>query len=184
MLVLDKHSHTKISKERDAMSKKEGGDKSASQDQVALETLLVSGIQYLKSSSIASVGAPEVFFNLPPRPHIGLRIDVNARQLSDDQPNFEVSLALQGVGYRTPPTPDVPEPEALYRIEMIYSGIFTLQNARSDLLEALLLVEAPRQLFPSARHVLISLIRESGFPVANIQPVDFHALMLSRRAQA
>lgn len=165
------------------MSKNRGTEKSGHHEQVPPETLLVSGIQYLKSSSIASVGAPEVFFNLPPRPHIGLRIDVNARQLSDDQPNFEVSLALQGIGYRTPPTPDMPEPEALYRIELVYSGIFTVQNARADMLEPLLLVEAPRQLFPSARHVLLSLIRESGFPVANIQPVDFHTLMLSRRAQ-
>ncbi|MDR6183250.1 protein-export chaperone SecB [Asaia bogorensis] len=166
------------------MSKSENKEQSGRADQAALETLLVSGMQYLKSSTIASVGAPEVFFNLPARPHIGLRIDVNARQLAEDQPNFEVSLALQGLGYRTAPTPETPEPETLYKIELLYSGIFTVQNASPDMLEELLLVEAPRRLFPSARHVLLSLIREAGFPVANIQPVDFHALMLSRRAQS
>ncbi|NIE80856.1 MULTISPECIES: protein-export chaperone SecB [Asaia] len=166
------------------MSKSESREPSGRADQAALETLLVSGTQYLKSSTIASIGAPEVFFHLPARPHIGLRVDVNARQLTEDQPNFEVTLALLGMGYRTPPTPDVPEPETLYKIELAYSGLFTVQNARPELLEALLLVEAPRRLFPSARHILLSLIRESGFPVANIQPVDFHALMLSRRAQS
>lgn len=145
---------------------------------------LITGTQYLKSSSIASVGAPEAFYNLPPRPHIGLRLDVNARQLSEDQPNFEVSIALQGIGYRQAPTPDQPEPEMLYKVEMIYAGLFALQNVRQDMIEALLLIEAPRQLFPSARHVLLSLIREAGFPVANIQPVDFHALLQNRRGQS
>ncbi|WP_162993555.1 protein-export chaperone SecB [Asaia bogorensis] len=166
------------------MSKSESREPSGRADQAVLETLLVSGTQYLKSSTIASIGTPEVFFSLPARPHIGLRIDVNARQLAEDQPNFEVTLVLQGVGYRTAPTPDAPEPETLYKIELAYSGLFTVQNARPDQLEELLLVEAPRRLFPAARHVLLSLIREAGFPVVNIQPVDFHALMLSRRAQS
>ncbi|NVN06225.1 protein-export chaperone SecB [Asaia spathodeae] len=166
------------------MSEQEDTGKTGRSERVALETLLVSGTQYLKSSSIASVGAPEVFYNLPPRPHIGLRIDVNARQLSEDQPNFEVSLVMQGIGYRTPPMPEMPEPEILYKIDLTYSGLFALQNARQDMIETLLLVEAPRQLFPSARHLLLNLIRESGFPVANIQPVDFNALMQSRRAKS
>ncbi|GBQ83208.1 protein-export chaperone SecB [Asaia krungthepensis] len=165
------------------MPKRDSVEKAGRTDQAPLETLLVSGAHYLKSSSMTSIGTPEVFFNLPARPHIGLRIDVNARQLGEDQPNFEVNLTLQGAGYRTSPTTDAPEPESLYRIELVYSGVFTVQNARSDMLEALLLVEAPRQLFPSARHLLLTFIRESGFPVTNIQPVDFHALMLSRQAQ-
>ncbi|GAB6855788.1 protein-export chaperone SecB [Asaia astilbis] len=166
------------------MSEQESQDVTGRADQEVLETLLVTGTQYLKSSSIASVGAPEVFYNLPPRPHIGLRIDVTARQLREDQPNFEVSLAMQGMGYRVAPTPETPEPEILYKVDMIYSGLFAVQNARQELLETLLLIEAPRQLFPSARHLLLTLVREAGFPVANIQPVDFKALLQSRRAQS
>jgi|GEM_PF-1750812 len=184
MLPAGKHFDEEKTRDPDAMSEQESTDTSNRTGRVALETLLVSGTQYLKSSSIASIGAPEVFYNLPPRPHVGLRIDVNARQLGDDLPNFEVSLMIQGVGYRTSPTPETPEPETLYNIELIYSGLFALQNAKQDMIETLLLVEAPRQLFPSARHLLLNLIREAGFPVANIQPVDFNALLQSRRAQS
>lgn len=150
---------------------------------IGAEPSLIIGNQYLKSSNIVAFGVPEVFLALPPRPHIGLRIDVNARQLVEDKPNFEVCLILQATGYRSAPIPDTPEPEMLYRVEMAYAGIFAIQNAGKEVIETLLLIEAPRLLFPAMRHCLTTLIREAGFPVTTIQPVDFRALLQMQRAQ-
>ncbi|WP_336763190.1 protein-export chaperone SecB [Asaia sp. VD9] len=166
------------------MSEQDDQTIAAPAERTAPEAALVCGTQYLKTSGTVSFGAPEVFYTLPPRPHMALRLDVTARQIAEDQPNFEVSLAISATGYRQAPTPDNAEPDRLYQIDMVYAGLFALQNVRQDRVEALLLIEAPRLLFPSARHLLLSLIRESGFPVVNIQPVDFGALLQSRRAQS
>ena len=141
---------------------------------------LIVGAQYLQTTSMATFGAPQVLYNLPPRPHIALHVDVNARQLTEDQPNFEVSLVLRGKGYRASIVPDAPEPEALYTFDLSYGGVFVVQNVDKTVAEALLLVEAPRHLFPSARQILLNLIREAGFPTINIQPIDFQSLAQSK----
>lgn len=90
---------------------------------------------------------------------------------------------IHAQGVRASPTPEVPSPDVLYTVELSYAGLFTLQNATQDDVERLLLVDAPRYLFPAARNVLSNLVREAGFPVANLQPVDFQALWKARRGQ-
>ncbi|AOX19025.1 hypothetical protein A0U90_00460 [Kozakia baliensis] len=141
------------------------------------------GNQYIRSITFNVHGAPEVYFNLPTQPHIGLRLDVNARQIGENQPNFEVTLVAGAQGFRAAPSEQTPQPDVLYDIELSYSGLFVVQNAQPQEVETLLLVEAPRLLFPSARSALLNLIREAGFPVSNIQPVDFLALWQARRGQ-
>ena len=46
-------------------------------------------------------------------------------------------------------------------------------------LKMFILVEAPRMLFPFARQILISAIREGGFPQVAIGPIDFGALYMA-----
>lgn len=144
---------------------------------------LLIGNQYVRSLSLTVPGAPGVYANVPLRVHMALGIDVSARQLADNQPNFEVTLVMRAQGLRDAPSAEVPNPERLYEAELAYSGLVMLQNAGPDTFEPLLLIEAPRMLFPGARNVLAMNVREAGFPVTMLQPVDFVALWHARRAQ-
>lgn len=79
---------------------------------------------------------------------------------------------------------DAPNPKVLYELSVAYAGLFGLTGRiPQDAIEPLLLVEAPRFLFPPARSVMLNTVREAGFPSPNIQPIDFHELWQSRRAQ-
>ncbi|EHH68267.1 protein-export chaperone SecB [Gluconobacter morbifer] len=144
---------------------------------------LVVGSQYLRSLAIDIQNTPDVYFSLPPQPHIAMMVDVTARQLGE-QPNFEVSLVIRAQGLEAAPTQEAPSPKVLYEINASYAGLFGLSGLMSEAdVEPMLLVQAPGFLFPSSRAVILSTVREAGFPVANIQPIDFHALWQSRRAQ-
>jgi len=150
-------------------------------------TLLI-GNQYVRSMAMSVPNTPDVFAQLPPQAHIALTLDVNARQLGDNQPNFEVSLVMRVQGLSGPQAEGQPAPQKLpqklYECDLAYAGVFALQNATTETLEPLLLIEAPRMLYPAARNVIVTAVREAGFPPINLQPVDFVALWQARRARA
>ncbi|MCQ9156280.1 protein-export chaperone SecB [Acidomonas methanolica] len=145
---------------------------------------LVIGSQYLRSVSFQTPQTPSVFASLQAPPHVRLVVDVNARQLSETDLNFEVTLVLRAEGQTAVPDAAAPEPPVAYEAMAAYAGLFVVGPQWRDRLEEILLIEAPRQLFPAARAVLLGLVREAGFQVANIQPVDFVALWHARRSEA
>ncbi|AQS90599.1 MULTISPECIES: protein-export chaperone SecB [Gluconobacter] len=152
-------------------------------DSLPSSSSLIVGSQYLRTLTIDVQNTPDVYRDLPSQPHIGMTVDVTGRQLGD-QPTFEVSLVIRAQGFENAPTQDAPTSRVLYEISLAYAGLFGLTGRiPQDAIEPLLLVEAPRFLFPPARSVLLNTIREAGFPSPNIQPIDFHSLWQSRRAQ-
>ncbi|GBR71778.1 protein-export chaperone SecB [Gluconobacter kanchanaburiensis] len=152
-------------------------------DSLPSTSSLIVGSQYLRMMSIDVQNTPDIYRELPPQPHIGMTVDVTGRQLGD-QPTFEVSLVIRAQGLENAPSEGVPNPKVLYEVSLAYAGLFGLTGRiPQDAVEPLLLVEAPRFLFPPARSALLGVIREAGFPSPNIQPIDFHALWQSRRQQ-
>ena len=63
--------------------------------------------------------------------------------------------------------------KVLFLVEGVYSGIFTIENAESDILEKILLIECPKFLFPFLRSIIANCTREAGFPPLMIAPLDF-----------
>ena len=53
----------------------------------------------------------------------------------------------------------------------------------ADDLEQVLLIECPRYLFPFARRLIADLSAEGGFPPFMLEPIDFAAIYLARKAQ-
>jgi preprotein translocase subunit SecB len=51
-------------------------------------------------------------------------------------------------------------------------------------LQALLLIECPRLLFPFARRIIADATRDGGFPPLMLDPIDFVALYRRRQQQA
>lgn len=131
-------------------------------------------IQYVKDLSFEVPGAPDIYVQVRQQPQVAVNLDVNARRVADGA--FEVVLSIRAEAKV--------EDKTCFIAELDYAGVFTLTAIPQDMLEPVLLVEAPRLLFPFARSIMSDVTRESGFPAVLLQPIDFLALWQSRRAQA
>ena len=71
----------------------------------------------------------------------------------------------------------------LFTFELVYAGIFRLTNVPDDAKQAVMMIECPRLLFPYAREIVSSAVRNGGFPPLMIDPVDFVSLYRQRMEQ-
>ena len=148
------------------------GNGGAAAAQAAQAPLLVNA-QYIKDLSFELPNAPEILRRLNQQPQIQVNVNVQARNLGSDV--YEVTLMLNAEAKLGE--------EPLFIVELEYAGVFTAKATDEDALKPLLLIEAPRLLFPFARAVISTLTREAGLPPMLIQPIDFVELY-RRQAQA
>ena len=62
--------------------------------------------------------------------------------------------------------------------------MFRIRNVPQESLNALVLIECPRQLFPFARRVVADITRDGGFPPLLLDPIDFAALYRMQMARS
>lgn len=129
--------------------------------------------QYLKDLSFESPAAPQSLMSNLPAPEVEVGVDVNARRLGNDQ--YEVELSCNATSTR--------EGQPVFVVETNYAGLFLIQNVSEQQLEPILLVEAPRLLFPFARTIIANATREGGFPPLQLEPLDFYGMYQAQRAQ-
>jgi preprotein translocase subunit SecB len=149
---------------------------------------LMVNIQYVKDMSFEVPNAPRVFTTLRSQPSVQINLDVQARRIEEQQPVFEVTLAIRAEAHE-PAAPSengatAPIPPTVFVAELTYAGVFTLNGVPDNAVEPVLLVECPRLLFPYARNIIADVTRDGGFPPVLLQPVDFVALWQSRRQGA
>ncbi len=127
---------------------------------------LVINAQYIKDLSFEAPAAPEIFRRMQhTRPDITINIDVQAVPLKDTA--YEVVLNMRAECKV--------EKTVGFILELVYAGNFNIRVPREHL-QAVLLVECPRLLFPFARSILAEISREGGFPPVLLGPVDFVAM--------
>lgn len=132
-------------------------------------------LQYTRDLSFEVPGAPDVFVTLREQPRVDIGLDVQARPVEGQANVYEVSLQIRA---------DAKSGDtACFIAELAYCGVFTV-NVPQEHLEAVLLVECPRLLFPFARNILADVTRDGGFPPVMLAPIDFVALWQSRRQGA
>jgi preprotein translocase subunit SecB len=148
---------------------------------------LVVNIQYVKDLSFEVPGAPQIFTQLRTQPQVNINLDVQARRVHEGQSVYEVSIMIRAEAHEPPAQGNgqqaATNPTAVFVAELTYAGVFTLNNLPDNAVEAVLLVECPRILFPFARNILSDVTRDGGFPPVLLQPIDFVALWQARRAQ-
>jgi len=136
--------------------------------------LVVNG-QYVKDLSFEVPGAPAIFAEMQGQnPNIPIHVDINAQQLHEN--TYEVSLHLKIEAKLNDERP-------VFIVELVYGGIFTV-NVASEHVQAMLLIECPRLLFPFARTIIADMTRDGGFPPLMIQPIDFVQLFRARAEAA
>ena len=84
--------------------------------------------QYVKDLSFENPGAP---MTAPMRPQIDLGVDVQWRRL--DAEHYEVELKLR-VAAKS-------EEKNLFLLELVYGGLFQMQNAPEEILQQVLMID-------------------------------------------
>jgi len=125
--------------------------------------------QYIKDLSFEnpSIANPQT------QPNIDLGIDVGATAHPSGQDLYEVSLRMQAKA--------LSGDKVLFMLELDYAGLFQLQNFSNEDMEAALLIECPRQIFPFARRIISDITRDGGFPPLLVDPIDFRTLYLTQK---
>jgi|SRR6185437_970779 len=122
--------------------------------------------QYIKDFSFENPNAPQSLATVTVPPQIGIQINVNANTLTET--DVEVSLKLDGKAEINN--------KLMFRFELDYAGVFRVQNVPKESLNAILLIECPRLLFPFVREIIATAVRNGGFPPLLLDPVDFAGL--------
>ena len=119
--------------------------------------------QYVRDLSFENPAAPAL---APPdggSPDISVDANVNARKLTEN--DFEVGLKFTIQAKFGD--------QVAFIAELMYCGVFRLINIPENDVRPVLLIEAPRQLFPFARRILADVTRDGGYPPIMLDPIDF-----------
>jgi preprotein translocase subunit SecB len=130
--------------------------------------------QYIKDMSFENPKAPQAAPQGSGRPEIQIKVDVGANALGEDR--YEVSLQLNIDAKAAA--------ETIFLMELAYAGVFQLSNIPKESLQALVMIECPRLLFPFARRIVADATRDGGFPPLMIDPIDFVTLYRRKLQEA
>jgi preprotein translocase subunit SecB len=130
--------------------------------------------QYIRDLSFENPRAPESLRGGTATPQIELAVELNAQGREGGV--YEVELKLSAAARR--------EGDPVFQLELVYAGLFQVVGVEAEDLEQVLMIECPRYLFPFARRTIADLSAEGGFPPLMLEPMDFAAIYLARKAQA
>jgi preprotein translocase subunit SecB len=132
--------------------------------------------QYVKDLSFENPKIVQNLTNPQEQPHIDIDVQVHANRLNDE--HFEVELLINGKATAAG------KKETEFLIELAYAGIFLVaKDVPQEDAKILLLIEAPRFLFPFARQIVSNLTQSGGLPPLLLQPIDFAALYVHQQEQ-
>jgi preprotein translocase subunit SecB len=134
---------------------------------------LVVNAQYIKDLSFENPRAPQSLQQQQAAPAVDINVDVNAQPLGGEA--YEVVLTVNASAKVNN--------EALFILELVYGAVITVQNVPQEMMPPVLLVEAPRLLFPFARNIVAEATQNGGFPPLLINPIDFTELLRRNAAQ-
>jgi preprotein translocase subunit SecB len=122
--------------------------------------------QYTKDLSFENPNAPASLAPQAQQPAINIQINVSANNVSETE--FEVTLSVEGKAENGD--------KLMFRFELAYAGVFRILNVPKENLHPLIMIECPRLLFPFAREIIATSVRDGGFPPLMLDPVDFVGL--------
>lgn len=130
--------------------------------------------QYIKDLSFENPSIDRLLMGTGENPNLKIEINVNARQMRENLYESAIEFSAQAA------TPE----GVIYELEVVYAGLFQVENMPPASLEPFLLINAPSLTFPFLRRLIADLTREGGFPPLTLDPIDFAQLYLQRKQQA
>src|ERR1700735_4294265 len=132
--------------------------------------------QYVKDLSFENPNAPQSITPTPAGQQPSINIQVNGDAAPMSPTDFEVTLRLEGKAES--------QGMLLFNFELVFAGAFRVQNVPADSLQPVVLIECPRLLFPFAREIVATAVRNGGFAPLLLDPIDFVSLYRQRLAAA
>ena len=129
--------------------------------------------QYTKDLSFENPNAPSSLAPQSQQPAINIQINVNANNIAENE--YEVTLSVEGKAETAG--------KVMFSFDLAYAGVFRIVNVPKENLHPLVMIECPRLLFPFAREIVATSVRNGGFPPLMLDPIDFVALYQQRLAQ-
>ncbi|MCF2521288.1 protein-export chaperone SecB [Bradyrhizobium sp. G127] len=129
--------------------------------------------QYIKDFSFENPNSPNSLTTQEQQPQINIQINVTATAIAES--DFEVALTIEGKAEN--------ESLLLFGFELVYAGVFRILNVPQESLHPFIMIECPRLLFPFAREIVASAVRNGGFPPLMLDPVDFVGLYRQNMAR-
>lgn len=128
--------------------------------------------QYVKDLSFENPNAPRSVSLATQQPAINIQVNVEAKPTSET--DFEVVLRLEGKAET--------QNTVLFNFELVFAGLFRVQNVPAESLQPVVMIECPRLLFPFAREIVATAVRNGGFAPLLLDPIDFVGLYRQRMA--
>src|SRR5471030_2902606 len=122
--------------------------------------------QYTKDLSFENPNAPASLAPQAQQPAISIQINVTANNVSENE--YEVTLSVEGKAENAG--------KVMFSFDLAYAGVFRIVNVPKENLHPLVMIECPRLLFPFAREIIATAVRDGGFPPLMLDPVDFVGL--------
>jgi len=129
--------------------------------------------QYIKDMSVENPNAPQVF-QWEVQPSLDVQFNLNAQKVADEL--HEVAIKIE-VTARS-------DNGVHFVVDLTYAGLFGARNVPEEALGPVLLIEAPRLLFPFARQVVSDAVSSTGFPPLLLEPIDFAAAYVAQAEAA
>jgi preprotein translocase subunit SecB len=130
--------------------------------------------QYIRDLSFENPRAPDSLRSDAAAPQMDVGVEMNAKGRPDGL--YEVELKIIASAQR--------DGAAVFHCELLYCGLFQIAGLAQPDMEAMLLIECPRFLFPFARQIIADTTSQGGFPPFMLDPIDFQGIYLAQRAQA
>lgn len=129
--------------------------------------------QYIKDLSFENPNIGKLLKEPGDNPNLQLAINVSAQAVETDLYESAIDFNAQASNKHG----------TVYELEVVYAGLFKVQNIPPQALEPFLLVNCPAILFPFLRRIVADISREGGFPPLLLDPFDFGALYMRRQQE-
>jgi preprotein translocase subunit SecB len=129
--------------------------------------------QYIKDLSFENPNVTKLAQGAGQAPNLRVEVNVNATKVGDK--TYESALQLKADATNNLGT--------IYDLELIYAGMFEIENMPQPALEPFLLINCPSLLFPFARRIVADMTREGGFPPLLLDPIDFAMLFQKKQEE-
>ena len=130
--------------------------------------------QYIKDLSFENPNIERLLSGPGDNPNLKVEFNVNARPMADKLYESAIHFTAQAAS----------NAGVIYECEMIYAGLFQIENMPPAALEPFLMINCPTLLFPFMRRLIADISREGGYPPLLLDPIDFAQVYLQRQQQA
>jgi preprotein translocase subunit SecB len=144
-----------------------GNGNTAAQPQMQVRVLG----QYIKDLSFENPNVSKLLAGAPENPNLKLEINVVPSKVGTDVHETAITFKAQATS----------KLGVIYEFELVYAGLFKIENAPPEAMDPILNINGPALLFPFMRRIVADLTREGGFPPLLLDPVDFASLFLKKR---